>query len=159
MTPPGFPIGVSALITHANKNEWLLVRGPEDNRWVLPGGSVELGEAPSAAIVRELHDKLGLIVFPKVRPEVISWSEPSSPDRPGTLSFVYVLGVPANTLITPRSDEIADWTWMDRRKLSHNLHEHLNDGEADRVFEWDTIGQVISGTLYLEQWRNGAVQA
>jgi 8-oxo-dGTP pyrophosphatase MutT (NUDIX family) len=40
----------------------LLARHVEGNRWVLPGGSVEPGETPANAAVREAWEETGLIV-------------------------------------------------------------------------------------------------
>ena len=40
----------------------LLARHVEGNRWVLPGGSIEPGETPANAAVREAWEETGLIV-------------------------------------------------------------------------------------------------
>ena len=40
----------------------LLARHVEGNRWVLPGGSVEPGETPANAAVREAWEETGLVV-------------------------------------------------------------------------------------------------
>jgi ADP-ribose pyrophosphatase YjhB (NUDIX family) len=162
MAVPGIPIRVSALITRTDgeKREWLLVRGEEDTQWMLPGGLVEPGEVPSAAIVRQIHEELGIMTFPKVKPDVIWFTEPSSPDRPGEMTFLYDLGDPLDPLVRPQTSRIADWTWRDWVEVCHNTDEYLNAGDAARVFEWDTIGQLSrTATLYLEQRRNGAVQS
>ena len=40
----------------------LLHRAREDDFWALPGGQVEAGEAAAAAVVREMHEELGIAV-------------------------------------------------------------------------------------------------
>ena len=35
----------------------LLVRERSDGRWTLPGGWVDVNEAPSAAVIREIHEE------------------------------------------------------------------------------------------------------
>lgn len=41
------------------ENEILLVKEREDGCWTLPGGWVDVGEAPSQAIVREVYEESG----------------------------------------------------------------------------------------------------
>lgn len=45
----------------------LIRRGKEPfrGRWVIPGGTVELGETLQDALVREMHEETGLVVRPR----------------------------------------------------------------------------------------------
>jgi len=56
----------AALINSAG--EILLAQRPEGKRlagkWEFPGGKVEAGESPEAALARELHEELGIAVAP-----------------------------------------------------------------------------------------------
>lgn len=56
---------VAAAIVNS-KNEILLAQRPPGKRlagkWEFPGGKVEEGETPDAALVRELHEELGIDV-------------------------------------------------------------------------------------------------
>ncbi len=42
----------------------LLIKHTDVNRWVLPGGSIEPGETPANAVVREVWEETGLQVKP-----------------------------------------------------------------------------------------------
>jgi len=42
----------------------LLHRAEGDDFWALPGGRVESGEEATTAVVRELHEELGLVIHP-----------------------------------------------------------------------------------------------
>ncbi len=54
-------IGVKALIIN-QKQEVLLVEHTYMSGWHLPGGGVDQGESPKAAIIREVKEETGIIV-------------------------------------------------------------------------------------------------
>jgi ADP-ribose pyrophosphatase YjhB (NUDIX family) len=43
----------------------LLQQRSDGGQWGLPGGSVEIGESVSAAVVREVREETGLVVVPR----------------------------------------------------------------------------------------------
>lgn len=56
-----------SLLLIVKDNKFLLVkRSPEDdyhpNQWALPGGSMEEGETPEEALIREVREELGISV-------------------------------------------------------------------------------------------------
>jgi 8-oxo-dGTP diphosphatase len=59
-------VGVGAVVVHEGRVA-LIRRGKEPlkGRWVVPGGTVEWGEALEDAVVRELQEETGLIVRPR----------------------------------------------------------------------------------------------
>jgi 8-oxo-dGTP diphosphatase len=59
-------VGVGAVVIHEGR-VLLIRRGKEPlrGRWVVPGGTVELGETLEAAIVREVQEETGLVVVPR----------------------------------------------------------------------------------------------
>jgi len=59
-------VGVGAVVIHEGKV--LLVRRgkePLKGRWLVPGGTVELGETLEQALVREIEEETGLAVEPR----------------------------------------------------------------------------------------------
>lgn len=64
--PRGGPlVGVGAVVVHEGRTV-LIRRGKEPmyGRWIVPGGTVELGETLEQACVRELREETGLEVRP-----------------------------------------------------------------------------------------------
>jgi mutator protein MutT len=64
---PGQPkVGVGAVLIHEGR-VLLIRRGKEPlrGRWVVPGGTVELGETLEQALVREIEEETGLVVRPR----------------------------------------------------------------------------------------------
>jgi ADP-ribose pyrophosphatase YjhB (NUDIX family) len=43
----------------------LLIRRKDNERWAMPGGAADVGESPSAAVVREVQEETGLRVHPE----------------------------------------------------------------------------------------------
>jgi 8-oxo-dGTP diphosphatase len=58
-------LGVGAVVVHAGR-ALLIRRGKEPlrGRWVVPGGTVELGETLEDAVAREVCEETGLVVRP-----------------------------------------------------------------------------------------------
>jgi len=58
-------VGVGAVLIHQGK-VLLIRRGKEplQGRWVVPGGTVEVGETLEEALVREVKEETGLVVRP-----------------------------------------------------------------------------------------------
>jgi len=58
-------VGVGGVLVHEGR-VLLIRRGKEPlkGRWIVPGGTVELGESLEAALVREMEEETGLMVKP-----------------------------------------------------------------------------------------------
>lgn len=65
MRGAGPAVGVGAVVVHEGR-VLLIRRGkpPLQGRWVVPGGTVELGETLEEAVIRELREETGLEVRP-----------------------------------------------------------------------------------------------
>ncbi len=61
----GPAVGVGAVLIHEGR-VLLIKRGKEPlrGRWVVPGGTVEVGETLEQALVREVQEETGLVVRP-----------------------------------------------------------------------------------------------
>ncbi len=53
-----------------DQNELLLVQPTYKDTWEIPGGIVELSESPRDAVLREVHEELGL----KIEPELLNFT-------------------------------------------------------------------------------------
>ena len=65
MTPAAPSVGVGGVVVR-DGSVLLIRRGKEPlrGRWVVPGGTVELGETLEGALVREMEEETGLVVEP-----------------------------------------------------------------------------------------------
>nr|WP_189333797.1 NUDIX hydrolase [Actinoplanes ianthinogenes] len=94
--------------------------------WEIPGGSVEAGESPYAAVNRELREELGVLVRVG-RLLVTDWVAPV-PERTEGLMMIYDGG-----LLTPEQTarirlpaaELRSWAWCTPQEASGVLPETL----------------------------------
>lgn len=147
-----YPVRACGVLRHPETFHWLIVRGHDPlGRWHLPGGRGQVNEPPTWTVLREIREELGIRVTTQPRLMVVTWTQPSSPDRRGKVTFVFDLGLlPADTPITPNRDEIAEWAWQDPDTLDNWLHPL----DAQRAA--DINAEYRDGSIsYLEQRRSG----
>ena len=89
MSQPACPrVGVGGVVIHEGR-VLLIRRGKEPlrGRWVIPGGTVELGESLEEALVREMAEETGLEVVPG---ELLTVFDRIQRDQ-GTVQYHYVI--------------------------------------------------------------------
>lgn len=82
--------------------------------WEFPGGKLETGETPEAALARELGEELGVVVAPYDLTPVGFASEPA-----GERHLVLLLFVCRRWRGAPRALEADAFAWVGASKLAH----------------------------------------
>ena len=112
----------AGLLLSDGEGRVLLVEPTYKDNWEIPGGSVEAGESPYAAVVRELDEELGLVVRPG-RLLVTDWLPPT-PDRTEGLMLIFdggLLTAEQTALIRLPADELRSWAWCTGREAGERL--------------------------------------
>lgn len=104
-TPDGDPTHGPFLISQRLAGQHLA------HMWEFPGGKVEPGEAPTAALVRELHEELGVTVEVG---DVYAVGHHVYPEREVIL-MVYACVLTAGE---PQCLEVAAWRWLSGAELA-----------------------------------------
>lgn len=106
----------------------LLVEPTYKESWEVPGGMVELNEAPREAARRECREELGFDISVE-RLLVIDWvSEGRTPGE--GLMFIYATGPVETSQIILPSEELRSWEWCDHEAVMARVPNH----KARRLF-------------------------
>ena len=93
----------------------LLVRrghAPSAGEWTLPGGRVEAGETPEAAIVRELREETALVASVVASLGVVTL------EREGATYVIHEYLVRPESHVASAGDDAADVRWVEERELA-----------------------------------------
>jgi mutator protein MutT len=93
----------------------LLVRrghAPSAGEWTLPGGRVEAGETPEAAIVRELREETALVASVVASLGVVTL------EREGATYVVHEYLVRPESQVASAGDDAAEVRWVEDRELA-----------------------------------------
>ena len=108
------PIRIAAAVI-VRPGETLLVRKRGTTTFIQPGGKIEPGESPEAALCRELAEELNLVVTPD---ELVPLGPGSAPavNEPGH-TVVADFFLVRRTEVGPVGAEIAEARWVDPHHL------------------------------------------
>lgn len=122
MAKPHFRAGVVAVVRRCDGQVLAFERNDVRGQWQLPQGGIERGEAPEAAVWRELKEETGLgrddvrLVGEHDYWTVYEWpSSARSSDRIGQAHrwfFFEPLGTADHLTPTPDGSEFNSWQWM-----------------------------------------------
>jgi len=104
-------IRVAAAVVTDDAGRYLLVRKRGTTAFMQPGGKIEPGEEPRAALVRELAEEICVVVAPDV---LVPWGTHHAPaaNEPGHALVAEVFAVPG--VLEPRpAAEIEEHVWVD----------------------------------------------
>lgn len=136
----------AGLVCRDEANRILLVRPTYKPTWEVPGGAVEAGESPAAAVAREVLEELGTSL-PIGRLLVVDWL-PARHSKTEGLMLLFDGGV-LNNGVTQQfalpPEELHDWAFVHTDRLD----AHVSESMARRLRAAVTAVRV-GGTTYLE---------
>lgn len=93
------------LIIVSGKNYFWLVRRKDTNQLATMGGFVNVGETVEAAVKRELHEEMGIVLSDIQSPILFGvYSDPKRDNRRHTVSVVYVIHLDGSERPKPADD-------------------------------------------------------
>ncbi|QXH36873.1 NUDIX hydrolase [Pseudomonas muyukensis] len=103
-------IHIAAALLIDAQGRTLLVRKRGTQAFMQPGGKIDAGESPAQALVRELHEELGLRVDPAQAVHLGQFSAPAA-NEPGFEVNAELFRVDCSAAVVPAA-EIEEVTWL-----------------------------------------------
>jgi 8-oxo-dGTP pyrophosphatase MutT (NUDIX family) len=128
-------IRIAAALLIDAQGRTLLVRKRGTLAFMQPGGKIDAGESPAQALVRELHEELGLRVDPAQAIHLGRFSAPAA-NEPGFEVQAELFRVQCTETVNPAA-EIEEVTWL----------------SADQATDLDLAP--LTRDLILPLWREG----
>ncbi len=104
-------IRIAAALVVSPDGRVLLVRKRGATAFMQPGGKIEPGETPRAALVRELSEELGLVVSPEALEPLGRFSAPAA-NEPGHEVQAELFRVTVDVADAAPQAEIAEALWV-----------------------------------------------
>jgi 8-oxo-dGTP pyrophosphatase MutT (NUDIX family) len=113
----------AGLVIRDNEGRVLVVKPNYKDGWLLPGGTVDPGEAPRTAARREGREELGLDIEPGA---LLLIAHSAFPDPVGDgLSFLYDGGnLPDGAQVALQEEELTEWTFIASEDFEAHFGEH-----------------------------------
>ena len=125
------------------ENEILLVREREDGGWTLPGGWADVGESPSAMVVREVQEESGYDVAPRKLAALFDRNKhPHPPESTHAYKLLFLCDLLGGQA-TP-SFETPEVRFFPRHELPHLSAARITEYQIEHMFdhaahpEWPT---------------------
>lgn len=119
MTAPPTLLTVVALALLDDADRVLMQRRPESRAhgglWEFPGGKVEPGEGPAAALVREIAEELSITIDAA---DLVPLTFAANPEREGTRLLVLLLYTCRRWTGSPVPEDGAQLQWLESEALS-----------------------------------------
>lgn len=103
-------IRIAAALLIDSQGRTLLVRKRGTQAFMQPGGKIDAGETPVQALVRELHEELGLRIDPAQASHLGQFSAPAA-NEPGFEVQAQLFRVETDAVVTPAA-EIEEVVWL-----------------------------------------------
>ncbi|MGO4455630.1 NUDIX domain-containing protein [Arthrobacter sp. RAF14] len=130
----------AGLVIRDGEGRVLAVEPNYKEGWLLPGGTVDAGEAPRAAARREGREELGLDIVPGA---LLIIGHSAFPDPVGDgLNFLYDGGVlPEGTDISLQEEELLSWRFVAEQDLPEyfGVHGALHVSSALRALREERV--------------------
>ncbi|MDW5441607.1 NUDIX domain-containing protein [Polaromonas sp. SM01] len=104
-------IRIAAALLSRDDGRTLLVRKRGTQAFMQPGGKIEPGEEPVAALVRELYEELGLVIAPS-RPAYLGCFVAPAANEPGWMVEAEIFHLHIAEAVMPAA-EIEEIVWVD----------------------------------------------
>jgi ADP-ribose pyrophosphatase YjhB (NUDIX family) len=115
-------------------NQILLVREREDGGWTMPGGWADVGESPTAMVVREVKEESGFDVAPRKLAAVFDRNKHPHPPIPSHAYKLYFLCELLGGEITP-SFETPEVGFFARNALPPLSAPRITAYQIEHMFE------------------------
>ena len=110
-------IHIAAALLLDGKGRTLLVRKRGTTAFMQPGGKIDGHEQPVEALVRELHEELGLVVDPQL-PQFLGTFNAPAANEPGHEVRCELFAVRIEDAVEPAA-EIEEAQWVDAAEARH----------------------------------------